>query len=130
MLLRQSEDRGTMAEKKHRIYTTAVGSVYPHYVNKAKRKGRTKDEVDEILRWLTGYDQPSLDAHLENANDFETFFAEAPAPNPARRSITGVICGVRIENIEDPVMQEIRYTDKLIDELAKEKTMAKILRST
>lgn len=117
-----------MTEKKHRIYTTSVGSVYPHYVTKAERKGRTKDEVDEILRWLTGYDQRALDAQLENGTDFETFFAEAPALNPARRSITGVICGVRVEDIEEPVMQEIRYADKLVDELARGKAMAKILR--
>ena len=117
-----------MADKKHRIYTTSVGSVYPHYVKKAERKGRSKEEVDEILRWLTGYDQPELDAQLENETDFETFFAEAPALNPARRSITGVICGVRVEDIEEPVMQEIRYADKLIDELARGKAMAKILR--
>jgi hypothetical protein len=117
-----------MTEKKHRIYTTSVASVYPHYVAKAERKGRTKAEVDEIIRWLTGYDQHTLDAHLNNQTDFETFFAEAPDLNPARRSITGTICGVRIEDIDEPVMQEIRYTDKLIDELAKGKSMAKILR--
>ena len=119
---------GTMAEKKHRIYTTSVASVYPHYVAKAERKGRTKAEVDEILRWLTGYDQDALDAHLEHQTDFETFFSEAPLLNPARRSITGVVCGVRVEDVEDPLMQEIRYADKLIDELAKGKSMAKILR--
>jgi hypothetical protein len=119
-----------MADKKHRIYTTSVSSVYTHYVAKAERKGRTKTEVDEILRWLTGYDQKMLDSHLKEQTDFETFFAEAPSLNPARRSITGVICGVRIEHIEDPLMQEIRYTDKLIDELAKGKVMAKILRAS
>ena len=118
-----------MAEKKHRVYTTSVASVYPHYVTKAERKGRTKAEVNEILSWLTGYDQHALDAHLENQTDFETFFLEAPLLNPARRSITGVICGVRVEDIEEPVMQEIRYADKLIDELAKGKSMAKILRT-
>jgi hypothetical protein len=117
-----------MAANKHRIYTTSVASVYPHYVAKAERKGRSKEEVDEILRWLTGYDQRALDAHLAQQTDFETFFADAPLLNPARRSITGVVCGVRVEDIEEPVMQEIRYTDKLIDELAKGKAMAKILR--
>lgn len=117
-----------MTGKKHRIYTTSVASVYPHYVAKAERKGRTKAEVDEILCWLTGYDQLALETHLGNETDFETFFAQAPHLNPARRSITGVICGVRIEDIDEPVMREIRYTDKLIDELAKGKAMAKILR--
>jgi hypothetical protein len=118
-----------VTEKKRRIYTTSVASVYPHYVAKAERKGRTRAEVDQILCWLTGYDQRALNAHLENQTDFETFFAEAPDLNAARRSITGTICGVRIEDIVEPVMQEIRYTDKLIDELAKGKPMAKILRS-
>jgi hypothetical protein len=102
--------------------------VYPHYVAKAERKGRTKAEVDEIICWLTGYDQHALDTHLDSQTDFETFFAEAPDLNPARRSITGTICGVRIQDIAEPVMKEIRYTDKLIDELAKGKPMAKILR--
>ena len=118
-----------MAGNKHRIYTTSVASVYPHYVAKAERKGRTKAEVDEILCWLTGYDQPALAAHLAAETDFETFFAEAPLPNPARRSITGVICGVRIEEIDQPLMQEIRYADKLVDELAKGRPMSKILRA-
>ena len=117
-----------MVEKKHRIYTTSVASVYPHYVAKAERKGRTNAEVDEILCWLTGYDQHALDAQLENQTDFETFFSEAPLLNPARRSIRGVVCGVRVEDVEEPLMQEIRYADKLIDELAKGKSMAKILR--
>jgi hypothetical protein len=117
-----------MTEKKHRMYTTSVASVYPHYVAKAERKGRTKAEVDEIICWLTGYDQLALDAHLNNQTDFETFFAEAPDLNPARRLITGTICGVRIEDIDEPVMREIRYTDKLIEELAKGRPMAKILR--
>jgi hypothetical protein len=114
---------------QHRIYGTSVASVYPHYVAKAERKGRTKDEVDEILRWLTGYDQHALGAVLAAGTDFETFFAEAPMLNPARRSITGTVCGIRVEDIEEPLMQEIRYADKLIDELAKGKAMAKILRS-
>ena len=114
---------------KHRIYSTSVASVYPHYVAKAEKKGRTRAEVDEIVRWLTGYSQNELDARLEARTDFETFFAEAPRLNPARTSIKGVICGVRIEEIEEPTMREIRYLDKLIDELAKGKAMEKILRT-
>lgn len=117
------------SEKKHRIYTTSVGSVYPHYVAKAERKNRTKSEVDEIMRWLTGYSQTGLMDRLEGGTDFETFFAEAPKMNPDRALITGVVCGVRVEEIEEPTMREIRYLDKLIDELAKGKAMAKILRS-
>ena len=113
---------------KHRIYTTSFASVYPHYVTKAEKKGRTKAEVDEIVRWLTGYSQSKLEAQLENRTDFETFFAKAPCLNPARTLIKGVICGVRVEDIEEPTMQEIRYLDKLIDELAKGKAMEKILR--
>ena len=112
---------------KHRIYTTSVASVYPHYVAKAEKKGRTKAEVDEIIRWLTGFSQDELDAHLAAKTDFETFFAQARL-NPARAEIRGVVCGVRVEEIEDPLMREIRYLDKLIDELAKGKAMAKILR--
>jgi len=114
--------------QKHRIYTTSFASVYPHYVAKAEKKGRTKAEVDEIIRWLTGYSQEELEAVLEDKTDFETFFAKAPRPNPARTSIKGVICGVRIEEIEEPTMREIRYLDKLVDELAKGKAMDKILR--
>jgi hypothetical protein len=114
----------------HRIYTTSVASVYPHYVSKAEKKGRTKEEVDEILCWLTGYGPSELGMQLEQGTDFETFFAEAPALNPSRKRITGVICGVRVEDIEDPLMQEIRYLDKLVDELARGKTMQKILRPT
>ena len=117
-----------MTDTKHRIYTTSVASVYPHYVAKAERKGRSKAEVDEIFHWLTGYDQTALAAQLEQQTDFETFFADAPAMNPARRSITGVVCGIRVEAIEEPLMQEIRYLDKLVDELAKGKAMSKILR--
>ncbi len=113
---------------KHRIYKMSFASVYPHYVTKAERKGRTKEEVDEIIRWLTGYNQEQLEAHIENKTDFEAFFAEAPQLNPSRSLIKGVICGVRVEEIEDPLMQEIRYMDKLIDELAKGKAMEKILR--
>ncbi|MFC7499727.1 DUF2200 domain-containing protein [Enterovirga sp. GCM10030262] len=114
---------------KHRIYTTSVASVYPHYVAKAEKKRRTKAEVDEIIRWLTGYRQDELEAKLAAGTDFETFFAEAPAMNPARSAITGTICGVRIEAIEEPLMREIRYLDKLIDELAKGRKMEKILRA-
>jgi hypothetical protein len=113
----------------HRIYKTSVASVYPHYVTKVEKKGRTKEEVDEILRWLTGYDASELAAQLERGTDFETFFADAPALNPSRKLITGVICGVRVEDIEDPLMQEIRYLDKLVDELARGKAMEKILRT-
>lgn len=113
---------------KPRIYTTSFASVYPHYVAKAEKKGRTKAEVDEIIRWLTGYSQEELEAHLERGTDFETFFAEAPQPNPARALIKGVVCGVRVEEIEEPTMREIRYLDKLIDELARGKAMEKILR--
>ena len=112
----------------HRIFTTSFGQVYPHYVAKAEKKGRTKKEVDEIIRWLSGYSQQELEAVLENRTDFESFFANAPAMNPARASIKGVICGVRVEEVEEPLMREIRYLDKLIDELAKGKAMEKILR--
>ena len=114
---------------KHRIHTTSVASAYPHYVTKAEKKGRTKSDVDAIIRWLTGYSQAELKAHLEKRTDFETFFAEAPQLNPSRASIKGVICGVRVEDIEDPLMREIRYLDKLIDELARGKAMEKILRA-
>lgn len=113
---------------KHRIYTTSVASVYPHYVAKAEKKGRTKSEVDEIVCWLTGYRQDELHAQLEQRIDFETFFAKAPQLNPSRTLIKGVVCGVRVEDIEESTMREIRYLDKLIDELAKGKAMEKILR--
>jgi hypothetical protein len=113
---------------KHRIYSTSFASVYPHYVGKAEKKGRTKSEVDEIIRWLTGYSQEELEAHLEKKTDFETFFTKAPELNPARSLIKGVVCGIRVEEIEEPIMREIRYLDKLIDELAKGKSMEKILR--
>ncbi|HEX7047757.1 MAG TPA: DUF2200 domain-containing protein [Gammaproteobacteria bacterium] len=113
---------------KHRIYTTSFASVYPHYVAKAEKKGRTKSEVDEIIGWLTGYSQKQFEALLKKQVDFETFFAEAPQMNPARALIKGVVCGVRVEDIEEPLMREIRYLDKLIDELAKGKAMEKILR--
>lgn len=113
---------------KHRIYTTSVASVYPYYVAKVEKKGRTKTEVDEIIRWLTGYRQEDLEAHLDKGTDFETFFADAPRPNPSRALIKGVICGVRVEDIEEPTMREIRYLDKLVDELARGKAMEKVLR--
>ena len=113
----------------HRIFSTSLASVYPLYVAKAERKGRTKAEVDEIFRWLTGHDQASLDAELANQTTFKDFFANAPHMNPNRSLITGVVCGIRVETIEDPLMQEIRYLDKLVDELAKGKKMEKILRT-
>ena len=112
----------------HRIYTTSFASVYPHYVAKAEKKGRTKAEVDEIICWLTGHREKSLDAALANKINFEDFFAKAPKMNPSRSLITGVVCGVRVENVEEPIMREIRYLDKLVDELAKGKAMEKILR--
>ncbi|MBY0420660.1 MAG: DUF2200 domain-containing protein [Parvularculaceae bacterium] len=113
---------------KHRLYTTSVASVYTHYVAKAEKKGRTAAEVDAIICWLTGYDAQGLSAALGARIDFETFFAKAPRLNPARSLITGVVCGVRVEDVEEPLMREIRYLDKLVDELAKGKAMAKILR--
>jgi hypothetical protein len=113
---------------KHRIYTTSFASVYPLYVAKAEKKGRTKAEVDEIIRWLTGYSQKALDAELKKKTDFETFFAQAPQLNSSRALINGVICGVRVEEVKEPTMREIRYLDKLIDELAKGKALDKILR--
>ena len=113
---------------KHRIFTTTFSSVYPLYVQKAERKNRAKKEVDQIICWLTGYDQKGLQQQIKLKNDFETFFAQAPAMNPKRTLITGIVCGVRVEEIEDPLMQKIRYLDKLIDELAKGKALEKILR--
>ena len=113
---------------KHHIYTMSFASVYPHYIAKAEKKGRTKAETDEIIRWLTGYSQEQLDTQLKKQIDFETFFTEAPQLNPSRDLIKGVVCGVRVETVEEPIMKEIRYLDKLIDELAKGKTMDKILR--
>ncbi len=115
--------------EKHRIYTMSFGSVYPHYIAKAERKNRSKAEVDEIIRWLTDYSQKELETIIEQGTDFETFFASAPQLNPNRHAITGVICGVRVEKIEEPTMREIRYLDKLIDELARGKSMEKILRN-
>lgn len=114
--------------KKHRIFTTSFASVYPHYVTKAEKKGRTKAEVDEIICWLTGYDQQALQKQIDEKIDFETFFEQAPQLNPNVSKITGVICGYRVEEIEDELMQKIRYMDKLIDELARGKAMEKILR--
>jgi hypothetical protein len=114
----------------HRIFKTSFASVYPLYVAKAERKGRTKAEVDEILRWLTGYSQKALEQQIAAQTDFEGFFAQAPAMNPARELVKGVVCGVRVEEVEEPLMREIRYLDKLIDELAKGRAMAKILRAT
>jgi hypothetical protein len=114
---------------KHRIFTTSFASVYPHYVAKAERKGRKKSEVDAVICWLTGYKQRELEGQLKKQSDFETFFKEAPRLNPSRTSIKGVICGVRVEDIQELTMREIRYLDKLIDELAKGKAMDKILRT-
>lgn len=108
---------------KHRIFTTSVASVYPYYLAKAEKKGRTKAEVNAIICWLTGYTPRELEAQLKKQTDFETFFAKAPRPNPARTLIKGVICGVRVEDIQEPTMREIRYLDKLVDELAKGKAM-------
>jgi hypothetical protein len=111
-----------------RIFKMSFASVYPHYVAKAEKKSRTKAEVDDIIVWLTGYTRQALQKHLDSKTDFENFFAQAPQLNPNVSKITGVICGYRIEEIEDPLMRKIRYLDKLIDELAKGKTMEKILR--
>jgi hypothetical protein len=112
-----------------RIYKVSFAAVYPLYIAKAEAKGRTKTEVDQIIGWLTGYSQEQLEGELKKQTDFETFFTDAPRLNPSRRLITGVICGVRVEDIEEPIMQEIRYLDKLIDELARGKVMQKILRT-
>lgn len=112
----------------HRIYGISFGSVYPHYVAKAEKKGRTKADVDRIICWLTGYDQDSLRTQIEQKVDFRSFFEEAPRPNPSRSQIKGLICGIRVEEIEEPLMREIRYLDKLVDELARGKAMEKILR--
>lgn len=114
---------------EHRIYTTSFASVHRLYVAKAEKKGRTRAEVDEIVTWLTGFSQDELERQIEQNSDFRTFFAQAPAPNPARAEIRGVVCGVRVEEVADPLMREIRYLDKLIDELAKGKAMQKILRT-
>ena len=113
---------------RHRIFGVAFAKVYPAYVAKAEKKGRTRAEVDALIRWQTGYTQAGLEAQIARGVDFETFYAEAPAMNPARALITGVVCGVRVEKVDDPLMREIRYLDKLVDELAKGKAMGKILR--
>lgn len=117
-----------MKTQNHRIYTISFASVYPHYVTKAEKKGRTKSELDEVIRWLTGYTQKELETQIEKQTNLETFFNEAPKLNPSRSLIKGIICGVRVEEIKDPLMKEIRYMDKLVDELAKGKEMEKILR--
>ncbi len=113
----------------HRIFKSAFSGVYPHYVTKAEKKGRTKDDVDTVICWLTGYDRKQLGDHLKNKTTFEDFFAQAPAMHPNRTKITGLVCGVRVEEVEDPLMKLIRYLDKLVDELAKGKAMEKILRA-
>lgn len=113
---------------KNRVYAMSFGSVYPHYITKAEKKGRTKLEVDQIISWLTGYSKKDLENIIKNKTDFETFFAQAPQLNPNRKLIKGVVCGIRVEDIKEPTMQEIRYLDKLIDELARGKAMEKILR--
>ena len=114
--------------KTERLYTLCVAKVYPYYIAKVERKGRTKAELDTIFRWLTGYTQKQFETQLKKETSFETFFTKAPAMNPKRSLIKGVVCGVRVEEIEDPIIREMRYLDKLIDELAKGKTMEKILR--
>jgi hypothetical protein len=113
---------------EHKIFTMSFAKVYPAYINKAERKQRTKEEVDQIIRWLTGYDQAGLQKQIKQENDFRTFFDQAPAMHPNTALIKGVVCGVRVEEVEDPLMQKIRWLDKLIDELAKGKAMEKILR--
>ena len=114
---------------KHRIFTTSFARVYPHYVAKAEKKGRQRSEVDRVICWLTGYNQRQLEQHLKKQTDFETFFKEAPELNPSRTLIKGVVCGVRVEDIQEPTMREIRYLDKLVDELAKGKAVEKIMRA-
>jgi hypothetical protein len=113
----------------HRIFTTPFAKVYPMYVQKAQRKNRTQEEVDEVIRWLTGYDEAGLRQQIEQETDFDTFFRQAPALHPNSALIKGVVCGVRVEAVDDPLMQKIRYLDKLVDELAKGKPMEKILRT-
>ncbi|HEY0186201.1 MAG TPA: DUF2200 domain-containing protein [Cellulomonas sp.] len=114
----------------HRIFGTSFASIYPHYVAKAERKGRTREEVDQVVRWLTGYDQAGLDRVLADGTDLETFFGRAPAINPNAPLITGVVCGVRVEEIDDPLMQQIRWLDKLVDEVARGKRMSSVLRGS
>lgn len=115
-------------DRKHRIYSMSFASVYPLYIQKAEKKGRTKAEVDEVIRWLTGYTQKGLEKQIEQRTSFEAFFAKAPKLNPNRKLITGVICGMRVEEITESLMQEIRYLDKLVDELARGKAIEKVLR--
>lgn len=117
-----------MNNSNHRVFKISFASVYPYYIEKAAKKGRTKEEVDEIIRWLTGYSQKEFEAQLEKQTNFEDFYAEAPQMNPLRSEVKGVICGVRVEDIKEPTMQSLRYLDKLIDELAKGRPMEKILR--
>ena len=112
----------------HRVYAISFASVYPHYIAKAEKKGRTRQEVDEVIRWLTGYSQAELESVIETRTDLEHFYTEAPRPNPARELITGTVCGVKLAEIEDPLMREIRYLDKLIDELARGRPFEKVLR--
>jgi hypothetical protein len=119
---------GTTLERVSRIFTTSVASVYPHYVAKVEKKGRTRAELDQVIEWLTGFDEAALSAHLDAGTTFEDFFDQARL-NPRASSITGLVCGVRVESVEDPLMQKIRYLDKLVDELAKGKPMEKVLRS-
>lgn len=128
--MRSCRVRDVVPVSEHRVFAMEFGKVYPLYVQKAERKGRTKDEVDRIISWLTGYDSEALRRQVDMGNDFETFFAQAPAMNPDSVLITGVVCGVRVEEIQDPLMRKIRYLDKLIDELARGKPLAKILRGT
>lgn len=116
-------------DNKHRIYTMSFSSIYPLYIKKAERKGRNKSEVDQIITWLMGYSDKELENHLKKETDLETFIKNAPKLNPSRKLITGIICGVRVEDIEDPIMQTIRYLDKLVDELARGRAMGKILRN-
>ncbi len=118
-----------MSDRNHRVYAMSVARVYPLYIEKVEKKGRTKAELDEVICWLTGYTQSQLESQLQNSVNFETFFAEAPL-NPARKNITGVICGVRVEEIKEPLMQEIRYLDKVVDELARGKALDTILRAS
>ena len=118
-----------MAAAKHRIYSMAVADVWPAYITKLERKGRTAAELEQVVKWLTGYTKPQLNEHLKKRTDFETFFATAPRPNPSRNLITGSICGVKIAEITETTMREIRYLDKLVDELAKGRPMEKVLRT-
>jgi hypothetical protein len=125
---RSEESTGGILAVVHRIFTTSFASVYPHYVAKVERKGRTKAELDEVIEWLTGYDEAALNVILDQGTTFETFFADADL-NPNASLITGVVCGVRVEDVEDPLMQKIRYLDKMVDELAKGKALEKVLRT-